>query len=124
MSNIAASCENAPDSGSLPLAKFFETAAALAVFNTHRSMSCPETIVRRDRDRLDPSLRMLPRVSAEESQPRSERHLPNAETDHAVCDIGRKVISSAALDRRRTDGARHVSTPMRVRKNRKLGHAK
>ena len=47
MSNIALSRANAPDSRSLPLAKFLETAAALAVFNSHRSMSCSENHSRR-----------------------------------------------------------------------------
>ena len=64
--------------------------------------------VRRDRNRLDPLLRMLPRVPAEEGQPGSERHLANAETDNAVRNISGKLVLSAALNRRRTDGARHV----------------
>jgi hypothetical protein len=37
MSNSAPPRANAPESRSLPLAEFFETAKALAVFNSHRS---------------------------------------------------------------------------------------
>ena len=75
---------------------------------TPASWMSPATGYGRDRDRLDPSLRMLARVSAEKGEPGSQRHRANAETDNAVCDIGRKLVSSAALNRRRTDGARHV----------------
>jgi hypothetical protein len=50
----------------------------------------------RDRNRLDQTLRMLPRVRAEESQPSSKRHRANAETNNSVCDMGGKLVSSAA----------------------------
>jgi hypothetical protein len=47
-------------------------------------------------------------LSAGHDQPSGQRHLANAKTDHTVCDIGRKLVSTAPVDRRWTDGARHV----------------
>ena len=44
--------------------------------------------VRRDRDRLDPSLRMFPRVPADEREPRAERHLADAKAHDAIGDVG------------------------------------
>ena len=52
--------------------------------------------VRRDRNRLDQTLWMPARVSAEESEPGSEGHRANAETNNSVCGTGGKLVSSAA----------------------------
>ena len=56
----------------------------------------------RNRDRLDASLRMFPRIAANKRKPGAKWHLTDAETDDAVGDVGWQFVAAAALNRGRT----------------------